>query len=946
MGGITSGTGIFSGINSDQIIAQLLAVEGRPKVLAQQRVIQLQQLQAVYLDLNSKVNALKTAAGAFRINNTFKSNQAVSSADTVLSATASTDATPGSYQFVVDRLVSTQQFLSRGFSSATSGGVNAGSFSFEPAVARLDRDTALAELNGGAGISRGKIVISDAGGHSATIDLSRAATVNDVLDAINSAGGISLSATVEGGKFVIKSGANSNLTITSAFGYSTAASLGIEQTTPSSSTVTGSQVYSMGANTALSSLNDGNGIFRNNQTGNARFDFKITVGATDVSINIGDKYNADNTIAESAPTTIGGMITRINDQLRAALGNGDVHAQIDSDGVSLSIVDDQGRTIAVSENTGATNSTTAADLGILTSSPQTGAVHGKRLLAGLNTTLARTLNGGAGLAGNGQISITGRDGVVRNIAVDPNGSLADIVTAFNNEPSGKIHAALSSRGTGIVITDTTGGTGNLIISGQTAQSLGIQTDPAGVASATVTGTNLQHQYVAHQTLLSGLRAGQGVGTGKFRITDSTGRTAEVTVSDTTKTLDDLIQNINSRGTRIQARINAKGDGLELFESSSGGGTQAIKVEDVSGTVAANLYIAGTAPGTGAQNVIDGSGERTVAFAATDTLQQVADKISAAGVGVTAAVINDGAGSTPFRLSLTARGSGTAGRFVVDSGAFDLGLTQLDAGNDAKVFFGSSDPARAVLLSSSRNTLDGVIRGVTIDLKSVSDNPVTLTVSRDTGAIETAINTFISAFNTLTQSIADKSKYDQDSDTRGPLLGDSSAETIRSGVLAAVQGSAQGLTGQYLNFAQVGITVGQGGQLQFDRERFRTALQNDPQAVTDLFTARVQIPNGPTTIPNTGGATTTDPNAPARFSSLGVAGIIENLANSYIDSVNGLLTRRRNTLNDQIAAQNQRIADIDERLASRREILQRQFLAMEQAIGQLQQQQTSLSQIGG
>jgi flagellar hook-associated protein 2 len=160
MGGISTGTGIFSGINSSQIIEQLLSIESRPKLLAQQRIIQLQQQQAAYLDLNSKIGALKTASGAFRVNKVFQANSANSSDPNVLSATASTSATPGTYQFIVDRLVSSQQLLSRGFANSTTSGVNAGTFTFESALGRLDRDTSLAELNGGAGIQRGKIVIT------------------------------------------------------------------------------------------------------------------------------------------------------------------------------------------------------------------------------------------------------------------------------------------------------------------------------------------------------------------------------------------------------------------------------------------------------------------------------------------------------------------------------------------------------------------------------------------------------------------------------------------------------------------------------------------------------------------------------------------------------------------------------------------------------------------
>jgi flagellar hook-associated protein 2 len=945
MSGISSGTGIFSGINTQQLIDQLLAIEARPKALAQRRVIQLQQQQAAWLDLNSKVQALKTAAGAFRIDNIFKTNKAISSDESVLSATASITSTPGSYQFIVDRLVSTQQFLSRGFANAGTTGLNAGTFTFEPAAGRLDRDLSLADLNGGSGVARGKIVITDAtNNQSATIDLTRAGTVQEVLDAINAAPGVNVKATVEGGKFVIKSNVGGNLSITNAFGSTTAASLGIERATASSSSITGSTVYSLSPGMSLAALNDGNGIALNSQTGNARFDFTITVGGTAVNVNIGTKYDGQGAVTESAPTTMGGVLTRINDALTAALGNNHAQAAIGSDGASLVINDTDGRSIEVAENTAA-SSHTAADLGIATTSPQIGSVLGRRILSGLNTTLVRTLNGGSGVSGDGTITVTGRDGIARVVTIDTNGSVQDILDAFNQHPSGKIAARLNRTGTGIEILDLTGGTGNFIVAGDSATSLGIATDPGGVASSTVTGTNAQHQYITSGTLLASLRAGQGVGTGKFRITDSQGATALVTVDENAKTLDDVIRNINSRGTRIRARINDKGDGLLLYEDATGAGAAKITVADDTGTVAANLNIAGEAPAVGAENTIDGTAERKVTFAATDTLQQIATKISAAGVGVTAAILNDGAGSTPFRLSLTAKNSGSAGRFIVDTGAFDLGATELDHGQDARVFYGSSDPAHAVLLTSSRNTLDSVIPGVSIDLKSVSDHPVTLAVSRDTEAVTTAVQTFISAFNTLVDRIDEQTRYVQETDTKGPLLGDSTALSLRGGLFTTIQATGRGISGQFDRLVEVGIKIGEGGKLSLDENRFRQALEQDPQGVADLFAARVQAPNTPGTLPNIPGVTFNNPDAPANYTSLGVASQMELFADSMINSVNGALTNRNKTIDDQIEDQNKRIADFDTRLATRRQILEQQFLAMEEAIGRLQQQQGSLSQIG-
>jgi flagellar hook-associated protein 2 len=939
MGGITAGTGIFSGMDTRSLIDQLMAIEGRPRLLAQRRIMQLQSQQAAYLDLNSKLSAMKTAASAFRINSVFKTNKAQSSKPEVLTATASINATPGQYTFLVDRMVTSQQLLSRGFASPTAG-LNAGTFTFEPTAARLDTDTPLADLNGGSGISRGKIIISDSTGRSATVDLTRSATVGDVLEAINNAQAADVTARVEGGRFVITSNSGANLSITSSFGYETAASLGIETVAGASPTITGASVYSMGEHTAVRALNDGNGIYINtSETGANRFDFNIVVDHAGefrtVRVNIGNMYGGSPpAITEAAPTTVGGILGRINAALETALGDSDMRAQVGADGVSLAIVDGQNRTFEVLENT---NSTTAADLGIKTSAPVAGTLQGRRILAGLNTTLASTLNGGSGIT-SGTVSITGRDGNAYSVTVDGNSTVAEIMAAFAAQTGGKFKAQLNSNGTGMRITDATGGTGNLIIGGAAAESLGIATDPAGVAAAVFTGKNLQHQYVTRATLLSSLRSGQGVGTGTFRMRDSHGAGTDVTISDSIKTVDELIKHINSRGSRIRARVNGTGDGIEMYEEGTPG-TQKIKIEDVSGAVAFNLNIKGEAPGLDDENVINGSYERKITFDPSDSLEKLVQKIGAANVGLLASIINDGSGSTPYRLSLTARNTGTAGRVIIDSGAFDLGLDQLDAGQDARVFFGASDPARAVLITSSRNTLDNVVTGVSIDLNSSHNDPVTLTVTRDQSAIESAVNLFIESFNTLMDRINSQTRYDKENEIRGPLLGDSTALTLQSSVFSTIMGKAQGLSGQFQRLTDVGISIGSGGKLTLDRERLRQAMEQDFQAVADLFTARELKPKEPAT--HSGGITVNNPDAPDEFLKLGVLGQVEELVNKYINTLNGTLTRRGKSLTDQIELQSKRIASIEARLANRRLVLERQFLAMEQAIGKLQSQQSAL-----
>lgn len=123
MGGITTGVGIFSGIDSASLIDQLINASSRPLILAQTRVIQLNQQSAAYLDINSRLSAFKTAAASFRVNNVFQTSKATSSAENVITASAGNSAVPGSYNFIVDRLVSSQQLLTRGFADRDTSAI-------------------------------------------------------------------------------------------------------------------------------------------------------------------------------------------------------------------------------------------------------------------------------------------------------------------------------------------------------------------------------------------------------------------------------------------------------------------------------------------------------------------------------------------------------------------------------------------------------------------------------------------------------------------------------------------------------------------------------------------------------------------------------------------------------------------------------------------------------
>lgn len=941
MGGITSGVGLFSGINSAQLIDQLLSIDARPKIAIQQRVFGLQSQKAAYLDINSSLLALKTAASKFRQSSTFKTSKAESSNAEALTAIAGTTAAAGSYTFSVRRLVTTQQQLSRGFTDADASAVGAGSFTFELGGGTLASETRLADLNGGAGVERGKIVITDAAGASATVDLSTAVTVGDVVDAINAAG-VSAKASVDGDRLQItdtNSAGAGALKVVSATGYNTAASLGIAKTASSGfgGVISGDRIRTLSGGTALSTLNDGTGV--NIRDGAPDLLITDRDGAVH-NITLGLITHVDQgatIIDQRRATTLQDVITYINAQT-----GGKVTAALDSTRTGLVLTDTTGGSSNLIVASGASGRTAAEDLGIKTTGVASSSLSGKRLISGLNSVLASSLGGGDGITDNA-LTITDRDGTATVITISDAalaGSVDDIISNINSQliadTQNSARIRFNRAGNGLAIIDDGAGAGDVSASGAGATALGIAATGSG---ATLNGANLQTKWIGRATQLSSLNGGKGIGAGTIRITDSAGGTVALKI-DSQKTVDDLIQHINAAaGITVTASINERGDGIVIRDTSGAIGT--LKIEDVTGAVAKSLNLVGSDDNDGGVTEIDGSYERSVAITSTDTLNSVVNKINAAGVGATATVIRDGAGSSPFRLSLTSSRSGAIGRVTVDTGAFDLGLSALSKGDDAVAFYGTADPARAVLLTGSSNTLDKVIQGVTIDLKQTTSAPVELVVSRDTDEIEKAVIAFVDAYNAVNTKLDKYDSYDSESKKSTPLFGDGTIETVRSSLRTTVQGTPLGVGGSYQRFFQVGIKI-TDGKLTLDREKFRAALESDPAAVESLFAARDQVPRtSQVPVEGVNGATVRNTSSVDTFNSLGIAERLAELVTRTTSSVDGTLTRRSRNIDTQVEDQGKRITFIDQKLEVKRLRLTKQFAAMEQAIASLQSQSSAL-----
>src|SRR5437588_11752296 len=203
MGRISSGVGLISGINSKDIIDQLMTLESQPKVVLQTRIDGINQQKLAYADLSTRLTSLKINSTTLKKDATFQAATATSSDENVFTATAVNGAAVGSFQLQVARLVTSQQLISRGFADFNSTKLSAGTITIDQGGGELSQLNPLSNLNGGAGVRRGLFRITDRTGASAVIDTTAAVNLQDVIKKINTSLDIQVHAALDGDHIVL-----------------------------------------------------------------------------------------------------------------------------------------------------------------------------------------------------------------------------------------------------------------------------------------------------------------------------------------------------------------------------------------------------------------------------------------------------------------------------------------------------------------------------------------------------------------------------------------------------------------------------------------------------------------------------------------------------------------------------------------------------------------------
>lgn len=899
MGRIQSSVGILSGIPIKDTVDQLMALEAQPRDTLAARSKVLGAEQAAVTDLTALVLGVQFAIRRLSNATAFSQKTTTSSNPTLLTATASNAAAAGDYQFIPAQLAQTHSALSSGVATRDQS-LGSGALSLRIG-GHVNQGISLADLNGGDGVSRGKIRITDRSGDSQVIDLRFVKTIDDVLAAINAADEIHVSASAVNDRLVLRdtSGGSGTLSVQEVSGGSTAADLGLAGISVSANEATGQDLTRLFEGQSLAELRDGSG-----------FSFRSDAAELTVTFADGSTLDVDfDTTESAAPTTLGALLERLNAADPARLS-----AAISSDGKRIELTDltTGSGNFTVASTTGGT---LAEELGFGSSTGST--ISSGRLNSALKTTLLSSLSGGRGLGTLGTVNLTDRAGASASIDFSAARTLDDVIGAVNSAAIG-ITASYNAARNGLTLTDTTGATAsNLIVADGDATNSATKLSLAGnVAATTISSGSLDRQVVSRQTSLNTYNLGKAVGQGSFLITNSSGANGAVNLTVLQpKTIGDILDAINDLDIDVEARINDAGDGIALVDTSGGSGS--LTVTNVgSGKAATELRLAGTGTTTTIESqpaqVIDGSTTIKIQLDGDETLEDLVTKINESKIAA-ASIVSENSGSLRHHLSLLSSLGGKSGELLLDGSGLGLSFTDLTAAQDAILQVGNT--TSGTLLTASTNTFTGAATGIDVTLRGVSSTPINVNVTQSLDGVATALQTFVDNANKLRDKLDVYTAFNAEAGTKGMLFG--SAETLRiESELSRLVTGRQSFGGSIRSLAELGVSINDQGKLAFDRTKLQARFEADPEAVTDFFADE-----------ETGFA----PRADAALERL-------------VGADNSLLLSRATTLQRQMDVYSQRVEAWNVRLEKRRERLLLQFTRLEEAIAKIQTNLTAIQQI--
>ena len=355
--------------------------------------------------------------------------------------------------------------------------------------------------------------------------------------------------------------------------------------------------------------------------------------------------------------------------------------------------------------------------------------------------------------------------------------------------------------------------------------------------------------------------------------------------------------------------------------SATAGTFAMRVNNLAQaqTSQSNTYATADAGvmGTGTLDLTVGTDAVVnIAYDASDSLSDIAEKITNSDARATASVLFDG---TDYRIMVTSDETGTENAISFaetgDGLGFTLPAAELLAAEDAEFTM------NGIPITRSTNSIDDVVTGVTLNLVAeaqVGEADTIVTVSQDSTATTEKIQEFVDSYNKVLDLVNSELTYSGVDKDAGSLFGDSTVRSLQRTLGGLIStGFANG--SETTSLGALGIELDNQGKLSIDSTKLNNTLSTDPRAIDNVFAG-------------SGGND-------------GISKVLQDLVETYTQSGTGLLTTKTESLNGRIKVFDEQIERVESRASSVADQLNKQFATLEQTMSRLNSQQQYLSALG-
>ena len=382
---------------------------------------------------------------------------------------------------------------------------------------------------------------------------------------------------------------------------------------------------------------------------------------------------------------------------------------------------------------------------------------------------------------------------------------------------------------------------------------------------------------------------------------------------------------------------------------------------------------------------------TVTTSASTTLTQLRDSINNATDHAEASILYNGTGyvlvikgesgaSNEVRVT---PGGGSSTELINNFSytTSTKNLTQTVDGTDA------SFTVDGISMTRSSNTINDLYKGYTLELEATSSSAINISSTQNLSNITTLLNSFIDAYNAIYLNISDMTGAAfSDTESTGPLAGDSLARSIQRELRSFSTKSISGYEGGPYSLSLLGIQTNRDGSLALNTNLLKNSFEANPKIIDAIFKDQLTTDNaevevtaiGTSTLPGSYAITksgsdylidgvTMSASGTAYSSGSGnSSGMVVNIASSDVSSANiyfgkslmtnidkslsnflsynGDINNRINNLTDKLSEFKDAKTLLDDRMARLTDRYSLQFSSMEQSIAGLKETGNYLDQM--